>query len=613
MGRCDSAPVAVVGHALHRARDGRASSEAVSRGDRIRIVPIHIGFDAYRRRRRIPAAPRAASTARDAARTSSPTMEDVGPARARRRGVPDRAEVAAACGRARRRGCMAINADEGEPGTFKDRHYLETDPHRFLEGHADRRLGGRGRGGLHLPPRRVPAVSARSCCARSPRLEAEGLVAPRRDPPAPRRRGLHLRRGDGDAGEHRGQARLSRGTSRPFPTQVGLFGRPTLIHNVETVYWVRDIVETRPGVVRRAGAQRPAGPAQLLRLGPGARSPGVKLAPAGITVRELIDEYCGGMRRGPHVQGLPAGRRLGRHPARDAWPTSRSTSARWSRTAASSARPRWSSSPTGTTSAGRRPEPDAVLRGRELRPVHALPVRHREGRRADGAAGLGRAAADRAERRRCATPRSAGSARPRAEPAALACSRYFPRGAGRCPIEPAGALRRGHDHAGRHRLRARRPRGRGAPGETIWQVATGAGIEIPHLCYAPEPGYRPDGNCRACMVEIDGERVLAASCMPQADAGHDRSRPTRRAPTAARDGLRAPAGRPAAARATPTTPTRRSGDGPTGSGVTASRFPVARRAPAAPTSAIRRWPCISTPASSASCASGPAARSRSTT
>src|SRR5213076_2248082 len=50
-------------------------------------------------------------------------------------------------------------------------------------------------------------------------------------------------------------------------------------------------------------------------------------------------------------------------------------------------------------------------------------------------------------------------------------------------------------------------------GETIWQVAKRQGREIPHLCYSPEPGYRPDGNCRACMVEIEGERVLAASCI----------------------------------------------------------------------------------------------------
>ena len=52
-----------------------------------------------------------------------------------------------------------------------------------------------------------------------------------------------------------------------------------------------------------------------------------------------------------------------------------------------------------------------------------------------------------------------------------------------------------------------------APGETIWQVAEREGITIPHLCWLPKPGYRADGNCRACMVDIEGERVLAASCI----------------------------------------------------------------------------------------------------
>ena len=56
-------------------------------------------------------------------------------------------------------------------------------------------------------------------------------------------------------------------------------------------------------------------------------------------------------------------------------------------------------------------------------------------------------------------------------------------------------------------------------GETIWQVAKRQGRDIPHLCYSPEPDYRPDGNCRACMVEIEGERVLAASCIRQPSAG----------------------------------------------------------------------------------------------
>jgi formate dehydrogenase major subunit len=58
-----------------------------------------------------------------------------------------------------------------------------------------------------------------------------------------------------------------------------------------------------------------------------------------------------------------------------------------------------------------------------------------------------------------------------------------------------------------------------APGETIWQVAQRLGTTLPHLCYLPEPGYRPDGNCRACMVDIEGERVLAPSCLRTPTAG----------------------------------------------------------------------------------------------
>src|ERR1700745_53424 len=74
----------------------------------------------------------------------------------------------------------------------------------------------------------------------------------------------------------------------------------------------------------------------------------------------------------------------------------------------------------------------------------------------------------------------------------------------------------------------------GHPGETIWQVAKRHGIDNPHLCYAPEPGYRPDGNCRACMVEIEGERVLAASCIRtptsgmKVKSGTDRAKPARK-------------------------------------------------------------------------------------
>ena len=86
------------------------------------------------------------------------------------------------------------------------------------------------------------------------------------------------------------------------------------------------------------------------------------------------------------------------------------------------------------------------------------------------------------------------------------------------------------------------------PGETIWQVANRRGTEIPHLCWLPKPGYRADGNCRACMVEIEGERVLAASCVRQPTAGHEGADRERARPLFAQDGVRIAGRRPAVAR-----------------------------------------------------------------
>ena len=106
-----------------------------------------------------------------------------------------------------------------------------------------------------------------------------------------------------------------RASKPPFPAQVGLFGRPTLINNVETLFWVRDIVEQGRRLVRRPRPQRAQGAAQLFGLGPG-QIPGVKLAPAGITARELIDEFCGGMAEGHEFKAyLPGGASGGILPA----------------------------------------------------------------------------------------------------------------------------------------------------------------------------------------------------------------------------------------------------------------------------------------------------------
>ena len=148
-------------------------------------------------------------------------------------------------------------------------------------------------------------------------------------------------------------------------------------------------------------------------------------------------------------------------------------------------------------------------------------------------------------------------------------------------------------------------------GETIWQVAQRHGTEIPHLCYSPKPGYRPDGNCRACMVEIEGERVLAASCIRTPTPGMKVKTQTDRAKTARRMVIELLLTDQPPQRCRARSDFAILGDGrPTERDCEPLRTPRRRRRP---TAAIRRWRSISTPASSAISASAPAAKCRSTT
>ena len=134
----------------------------------------------------------------------------------------------------------------------------------------------------------------------------------------------------------------------PYVAQVGLFGRPTLEQNVETLFWVRDIVEKGADWFTSHGRHERKG-FRSFSVSGRVKKPGVKLAPAGVTARELIDEFCGGMVDGHDVQGLSARRRLRRHPAGVDGRRCRSISARWKNTAASSARTRSSSCRSRTT------------------------------------------------------------------------------------------------------------------------------------------------------------------------------------------------------------------------------------------------------------------------
>ena len=208
---------------------------------------------------------------------------------------------------------MAVNIDEGEPGTFKDRTYLERDPHRFLEG--------------MLIAAQVVGVDACYIYLRDEYhgcraiLEAE-LAKLRANPPCPLPT-IELRRGAGAyiCGEESAMIESiegKRGEPRmrpPYIAQVGLFGRPTLEHNFETLFWVRDIVEKGPAWFSNFGRNGRKG-LRSFSVSGRVKTPGVKLAPAGISVRELIDEYCDGMADGHTLYAyLPGGASGGIFPA----------------------------------------------------------------------------------------------------------------------------------------------------------------------------------------------------------------------------------------------------------------------------------------------------------
>ena len=208
---------------------------------------------------------------------------------------------------------MAVNIDEGEPGTFKDRHYLERDPHRFLEGMLIAAWAV-GIDAIYIYLRDEYAA-----CRALLKRELDALLV---DPPCALPH-IELRRGAGAyiCGEESAMIESiegKRGMPRlrpPYVAQVGLFGRPTLEHNMETLYWLRDIVERGATWFAAQGRNGRKGLRSFSVSGRVVK-PGVHLAPAGITARELIDEYCGGMQHGHTFYGyLPGGASGGILPA----------------------------------------------------------------------------------------------------------------------------------------------------------------------------------------------------------------------------------------------------------------------------------------------------------
>jgi formate dehydrogenase beta subunit len=311
MGRCAGAPAARIGD---REVDGATCEGllAMARADETKVrVPAYVTFDAYRRVGGYELLGKVRTGALSVAAVID-AIEKAGLKGLGGAGFPAGKKWGFVKSYPGPR-LMTVNGDEGEPGTFKDRYYLEGDPHRALEGamiaahavEAER---------IYVYVRdEYPAVLEilrREIAA----LESASLAAPAF---------IELRRGAGAyiCGEESAMIESiegKRGLPRnrpPYVAEVGLFGRPTLNHNVETLWWIRDIVEKGPDAFAALG--KPGHPGvRSWSVSGRVAEPGLKLAPAGVTVRELIDDYCGGMAPGHVFKAyLPGGASGGILPA----------------------------------------------------------------------------------------------------------------------------------------------------------------------------------------------------------------------------------------------------------------------------------------------------------
>jgi NADH:ubiquinone oxidoreductase subunit F (NADH-binding)/NADH:ubiquinone oxidoreductase subunit E len=208
---------------------------------------------------------------------------------------------------------FAVNADEGEPGTFKDRHYLEQDPHRFLEGTLIAAWVVEAPETYIYIRDEYPELRL-MLAEEIAKIEGAGLSSQTK---------LHLRRGAGAyiCGEESAMIESiegKRGLPRhrpPYVAQIGLFGRPTLEQNVETLFWIRDIIEKGVAWMTSQGRHERKG-FRSFSVSGRVKKPGVVLAPAGVTARELIEEFCSGMVDGEKFKAyLPGGASGGILPA----------------------------------------------------------------------------------------------------------------------------------------------------------------------------------------------------------------------------------------------------------------------------------------------------------
>ncbi len=307
VGFCDSAPVAEVGHRYVLNATTSEVLATAGRGETDPIIPAYVDYDAYVKDGgyKLLADLRSGKIDKEhiLKALDDSSLRGLGGA-----GFPTGRKWRAVLGEPGPR-LVAVNADEGEPGTFKDRFYLLRDVHRFLEGTLI---------GAHIVEASDVYIYLRDEYPAARKLLPIEIA--KLPPGGPQ---IHLRRGAGAyiCGEESSLLESiegKRGLPRhkpPYPFQVGLFDRPTLINNLETLFWVRDIVEKGAAWWSAQGRNGRHG-LRSYSVSGRVKNPGVKLAPAGITVHELIDEYCGGMANGHTFHAyLPGGASGGILPA----------------------------------------------------------------------------------------------------------------------------------------------------------------------------------------------------------------------------------------------------------------------------------------------------------
>ena len=311
MGRCDVAPTVCVGKNYVDQASVKSVRETIKNNDFDAVIPNYIDLDQYRKNGGYKISEQVKEGMIDNDQIIK-TLKESGLKGKGGAGFPTgmKWEIVS---KFEGKKYVAVNGDEGEPGTFKDRSYLEKDPHRFLEGALIASLFIKASTVYIYMRDEYPAV-IKILKDEILKLENENII------PAGH---FIIRRGAGAyiCGEESAMIESiegKRGLPRhrpPYVAEVGLFNSPTLTNNLETLFWIRDIIEKGSEWFAEKGVSGNKG-FHSFSVSGRVREPGVKVAPAGVTIQELIDDYCGGMKEDHIFKGyLPGGASGGILPA----------------------------------------------------------------------------------------------------------------------------------------------------------------------------------------------------------------------------------------------------------------------------------------------------------